>query len=551
VLSALAILPGDVRGKNLEYEVSTPSPNDPVLYNDRGLQRANAGDFDGAFADLNEAIHLSPRYSIAYHNRGYTYAKMGQHEKAVREFALAIRYSPEQAESYSSRAVSYTSLGKPDDAIADCDRAIQLNPSYANAYNNRGFARLQKEDLDRAIADFNESMRLAPNGPEPYNNRASAYEAKGDFKKAIADYDVAIRLKDNDPVYFHNRACARLRSGDMDRGMADLDNAIRLNPKQFESYLSRGTAYLDKKDFIRSIADYDQAIHINPSLSDGFRLRGFAHASKGDFDRAIADYDQALRLDPKSKLAEELRTAAKAKKEALAQGKREEPKVGNVVPSAENTEKTWPESKAPATNTKPRQAANVAKMPVPKVGEKTDSPPPQADLPSNPSSYEPDFSTMQPGQPPDGCQGSFFVANGKLFFHGKVGELRLPRLNVQKGFIVDVEFEMASSHNDDRFQITMRPKSVNGTAIIAVNLRGEVLINNRKVARGPTRHVNHLHIERYAGPKGYSFLVSLNGEQVVALPCQGDPVPTISLSAISFEKQMKVVIHKLGINWQE
>lgn len=93
---------------------------------DRGLEKQNSGDYQGAIADYDQAIKLNPDDADAYNNRG----------------------------------LARSALGNKQGAIADYDQAIKLNPDYAPAFYNRGLRHKEQRNKQRAIAGFQKAADL-------------------------------------------------------------------------------------------------------------------------------------------------------------------------------------------------------------------------------------------------------------------------------------------------------------------------------------------------------------------------------------------------------
>jgi tetratricopeptide (TPR) repeat protein len=102
------------------------SPNTAEEYNNRGHDRQNRGDLDGAIADYTKALCLKAK-------------------------PITI------ATIYNNRANAFMSKEDFAAAVADYGSAIQLQPDNFENYYNRGIALYNKGDLDAAFADFNKA----------------------------------------------------------------------------------------------------------------------------------------------------------------------------------------------------------------------------------------------------------------------------------------------------------------------------------------------------------------------------------------------------------
>ena len=214
----------------------------------KGNTDSNAGDYNRAIADFNEAIRLDPKSSLAFRNLGDTYTNIGDHDRAIADYNEAIRLDPNDALALSARGVAYANKGDYDRAIADFNRAIRLDPQSAHAFRNRGVVYATKGDNDRAIADFNRAIRLDPKSGLALRARGVAYANKGDNDQAIADFNEAIRLDPKSSLAFRNRGDTYRNKGDNDRAIADYNEAIRLDPNNALAFCRRGRAKLNTND---------------------------------------------------------------------------------------------------------------------------------------------------------------------------------------------------------------------------------------------------------------------------------------------------------------
>ena len=78
--------------------------------------------------------------SAAHLDRALEKAKAGDHQGAIREASQAIKGNPDFADAYFARGVSKGALGNYQGAISDYSQAIKIKPYSALAYLNRGQA---------------------------------------------------------------------------------------------------------------------------------------------------------------------------------------------------------------------------------------------------------------------------------------------------------------------------------------------------------------------------------------------------------------------------
>ena len=245
------------------YTCLPPSQSPAVVLNNRGVERQDKGDLDGAIEDYSEAIRLKPDYAIAFLSRG------------------------------TARRVK----GDFDGAIKDDSQAIRLNPDDGNSFGERGIARQLKGDLDEAIRDYGEAIRLKPDDARMFVRRCEAHLAKGDFDGAIRDCTDAIRIKPDSAESFNDRGVARQDKGDIDGAIQDYSDAVRLKPDYAIAFDNRGTARQLKPDLDGAIQDFKvRRCRPRPDFARAFHDRGATRARKGDAAGAQQDNSRAAQL---------------------------------------------------------------------------------------------------------------------------------------------------------------------------------------------------------------------------------------------------------------
>jgi tetratricopeptide (TPR) repeat protein len=71
--------------------LADPTPNYARFFHARGIAAYRNGDFNGAIADLDQAIQLDPKLSVSYIDRGVAYYRLQKSEHGLAEIAPAKR----------------------------------------------------------------------------------------------------------------------------------------------------------------------------------------------------------------------------------------------------------------------------------------------------------------------------------------------------------------------------------------------------------------------------------------------------------------------------
>jgi tetratricopeptide (TPR) repeat protein len=159
------------------------------------LRKDDEGDLEGALADYDRVLELSPLAGRAYTNRGRVRSELGDSDGAVADFTRAIELDPTDAIARCNRGICAWNMKRSGDALADFSEAIRLRPDYWNAYSNRGIAYLRAGRLPEAITDFTVVIECAP-GIDclSFLNRGRARCLLGEREEARADFGRALAV---------------------------------------------------------------------------------------------------------------------------------------------------------------------------------------------------------------------------------------------------------------------------------------------------------------------------------------------------------------------
>lgn len=272
------------------------------LYQD-GLNKYDAGNYEGAIEDFNQAIELDPRNALAYNRRGDAYYRLGDYEQAQADSSQAILLNPQDANAYYDRGFAFSELGKYKEAIADYNQAIKLNSQDVYAYYGRALARAELKDNKGAIGDFNKAIALKPQYTEAYLQRGILRRHLKQRLGAIQDFDRIIKINPSDAKAYYQRGLTQFINNQKYAALKDYTDAIKINPKYIEAYLNRGDVYSDLGNQIEATEDYNTILQIDPKFITAYIHRAIHRFSFGDYKGAIEDYTAALKLDPNNVVA--------------------------------------------------------------------------------------------------------------------------------------------------------------------------------------------------------------------------------------------------------
>jgi tetratricopeptide (TPR) repeat protein len=252
-------------------------------------------DYPHAFANYDRALNIAPDDPVVYDNRGIALEGMGRHDQAIADFSRAIVLDPQDTSAYSNRATVYRAAMRLDLAIADLAQVIRADPSDGLAHYDRGTAYELSRELDKARTDYHETVRLMPSYA-PASAALGRLDSKDDPQLALAEFGAAIRLDPKSPA-LRARALLYLSLEEPERALPDLNRVIANDGSDAVAWANRGVTKAKLGDFAGAIADCTRAMELAPTVENRVN-RGRAYATLHRDDEALADFDMALQSDP-------------------------------------------------------------------------------------------------------------------------------------------------------------------------------------------------------------------------------------------------------------
>ncbi|WP_404787449.1 tetratricopeptide repeat protein [Altericista sp. CCNU0014] len=313
---------------------------DPNALIHRANKRATGGDVEGAFADLKEAIQLSPTRATAYYNRGFLHNTLGNFEAAIEDFNRALELLPDYDEAFYQRGNSHLQLKDPASAIDDFSRTIALNPYSIKAYYKRAEAYAEVGDAAGTLADYAQAITRVPKDANAYYQRGRFLSKIGEMRTAIEDFTTALAHNPRHADAYCGRGCCYAELGDLEKANLDFNQALLHNPSHQAAYYQRMYSIGILKEAAANLQGLNQVfaspppvspvpstidhpvvisaelvepsspplaklqeisqgtVKLEPDSIAGYFERATKRAMNGDLDGAIADYTQIIDQDP-------------------------------------------------------------------------------------------------------------------------------------------------------------------------------------------------------------------------------------------------------------
>ena len=276
-----------------------------VQWKEKGVERYNRKDYQGAIEYFRKSIELAPQYATPWNNMGAAYSDLGDYNKAIECCRKAIELDPKYAYPWNNMGFAYGELGDNNKEIECYRKAIELDPKCATAWHNMGTAYGNLGDYNKEIKYCRKAIELDPKYAYPWNNMGFAYGELGDYNKAIECCQKAIKLDPKFAYPWNNMGFAYGKLGDYNKKIECCRKAIELDPKYASPWNNMGSAYNALGDYQKSIESFQRAIELDPSFANPWRHMGTAYKNLGNRDKAIECYRKAIELDPNYEEAKE------------------------------------------------------------------------------------------------------------------------------------------------------------------------------------------------------------------------------------------------------
>ncbi|MEO0377210.1 MAG: trypsin-like peptidase domain-containing protein [Cyanobacteria bacterium P01_A01_bin.17] len=270
-------------GMDLGFAVPTPPSSSSERSADdyylQASEKMDKKDYEGAIANLDQAIRLKPNYAAAHLNRGYAHFFLNQTEAALADSNKVIQLAPNQSTAYLLRGLIYSLSGENiGKAPADFKRAQTLAKAQGDSSTS--------QTAQKMIASLKGSSDKPSDSPDLKSSmiRSGLHIANKDTKRVTQELPTLANLsckEQNLSGYLIAKMMLRMLTP------ADSHGEIA-SQTSCPTFVKDQTKLLDKAE---------QKIKASPNEINAYMERGLIHAEiLGDTQRAIPDIQKAVKL---------------------------------------------------------------------------------------------------------------------------------------------------------------------------------------------------------------------------------------------------------------
>jgi len=257
---------------------------DEAFYN-RGNIRSQLGDYVGAILDYDEAIRLNPKLGYYYQNRAICKCKKKPKDLlgAFADLTEAIELSPWNTYARLERGLLLQELGEYDYSVEDFFMVEEIDEHCISATLYRGVSLALSGKVKEGLREINLLIKKVPAYKDSFLERGRIYRLNQDHEKALADFTLIIDQTD-DKMGYLERGKTLLEIGNCVDAMIDFNNAIKKDLDYALAYLNLGIAKAKMKDHEGAIEAFDKAIEIDQYLTEAWKCKKVSMEILGNFE---------------------------------------------------------------------------------------------------------------------------------------------------------------------------------------------------------------------------------------------------------------------------
>lgn len=264
----------------------------------RALIRMTAGDFDGALADIHDALALSSVDRTDLQLDGDILMKMGRTDEAIAAYKQILTTSPNDRFALTSLGYASRAAGRDDDAEHYFQRLAQADPTLYEPYLALGDLYTSRREFTKAQASYSKGISLAPHNAlivaGGINAAIEAHNipvAKTWFVRVTPEMEVQPQVLREEERYLSF-------DGKYAESEALGERAIKELPDDRDVVVYLGYDLLNQQKYDELLKLTTSYMKVLPKEPDIPLLQGYVHKHMNLKEEARQDFTEVLNRDP-------------------------------------------------------------------------------------------------------------------------------------------------------------------------------------------------------------------------------------------------------------
>ncbi len=140
-------------------------------------------------------VSKNPQAWVARYNLGNTLLQAGRFDKAIVQLQEAERLKPDHAGVHSDLGIALAQADRVPEAIGEFEQALQFDPYFFEAHGNLAHALILLGRVPEAISHWEQALKIQPDSAEAHYDLGLALERMGRQGEASEQYRLALKYK--------------------------------------------------------------------------------------------------------------------------------------------------------------------------------------------------------------------------------------------------------------------------------------------------------------------------------------------------------------------
>lgn len=273
-------------------------PEDPDLYNSRGLVYFNLERYHRAIADFYWASELAPDNHVFHFNLSFSKYKLQDYELALEDLEKSISLNDKFADSQNLMGLIMISLNKKEEAKSFFLNAYALDGTDADFSYNLGYLYFEDNRFAEALDWFKKSEAINALNIQLLSRMGNAYSQLEDFDNAVLYHRKCIDLSPEDTYSYFNLGLAFLNGGNPKLAIDQFNFAYEREKEDADITYYLAMCFEQLEDYKAALEHLAVSLEINPRNASYYDKRAALYDVLGQYEKAIEDYMVSISIYP-------------------------------------------------------------------------------------------------------------------------------------------------------------------------------------------------------------------------------------------------------------